>query len=148
MRLSRLRWARRSAFFFTDRAKTRPSEKPFQIFGEFWPILSDRRLADPAKPLWTSPFSGKIRVFTFPVGTLISERPPGHRRRSPASGSHRTWRADFPHHALRRLVHSTARLCNARSLGRDNGVRSLIWLKASQVRWRPAQLRLHSILRQ
>jgi hypothetical protein len=47
-----------------DRAKTRPSEKPFQVFGEFWPILSDRRLADPAKPLWTSPFSGKIRVFT------------------------------------------------------------------------------------
>jgi hypothetical protein len=23
--------------------------------------------------------------------------PPGHRRRSPAPGSHRTWRADFPH---------------------------------------------------
>ena len=51
----------------------------------------------------------------FAVGTLISERPPGHRRRSPASGSHRTWRADFPHHALRRLIHScTARACSAR----------------------------------
>src|SRR5229473_8082882 len=40
------------------------------------------------------------------VGTLIAERPPGRRRRSPAPGSHRTWRADFPHHALRQLVHS------------------------------------------
>ena len=40
------------------------------------------------------------------VGTRISPRPPGRRRRSPAPGSHRTWRADFPHHALRQLVHS------------------------------------------
>src|ERR1700730_17851504 len=40
------------------------------------------------------------------VGTPITGRPPGHRRRSPASGSHRTWRADFPHHALRSLFHS------------------------------------------
>ena len=49
------------------------------------------------------------------VGTRISPRPPGHRRRSPASGSHRTWRADFPHHALRRLIYScTARTCSAR----------------------------------
>ena len=31
---------------------------------------------------------------------------PGRRRRSPAPGSHRTWRADFPHHALRQLVRS------------------------------------------
>jgi hypothetical protein len=31
----------------------------------------------------------------FPVGTPISEGPPGHRRPSAASGSHRTWRADF-----------------------------------------------------
>ena len=44
---------------------------------------------------------------------LIAERPPGHRRRSPASGSHRTWHADLPHHALRQLVHSTTRLCSA-----------------------------------
>jgi hypothetical protein len=40
------------------------------------------------------------------VGTRISLRPPGRRRRSPAPGSHRTWRADFPHHALRQLIHS------------------------------------------
>jgi hypothetical protein len=40
------------------------------------------------------------------VGTRISPRPPGRRRRSPAPGSHRTWHADFPHHALRQLVHS------------------------------------------
>jgi hypothetical protein len=50
--------------FDPDRVKTRPSDKPFQIFGEFWPILSDCRLADRALPLWTSSFSGKIRVFT------------------------------------------------------------------------------------
>ena len=31
---------------------------------------------------------------------------PGRRRRSPAPGSYRTWRAVFPHHALRQLVHS------------------------------------------
>src|ERR1700731_1937168 len=40
------------------------------------------------------------------VGTVIADRPPGCRRRSPAPGSHRTWRADFPHHALRQLVRS------------------------------------------
>jgi hypothetical protein len=38
--------------------------------------------------------------------------PPGHRRRSPAPGSHRTWRAALPHHALRQLVHSTASACS------------------------------------
>ena len=47
-----------------------------------------------------------------------------------APGSHRTWRADFPHHALRPLVHSTASACNSlygrRSFGRNNGVRCLI----------------------
>src|SRR5215472_11575641 len=54
--------------------------------------------------------------------------------------------------ALRELVHSTASACSSeygrRSLGGSNGVRSLIWLKASQVRRRPAQLRLHNIRRQ
>jgi multidrug efflux pump len=35
-----------------------------------------------------------------------------------------------------------------RSLGCSNGVRSLIWLKASQMRRWPAQLRLHNIRRQ
>ena len=54
--------------------------------------------------------------------------------------------------ALRQLVHSTASACSSRygrrSLGVSNGVRSLIWLKASQVSRRPAQLRLHNIRRQ
>src|ERR1700730_5868241 len=54
--------------------------------------------------------------------------------------------------ALRQLLHSTASACSSeygrRSLGVSNGVRSLIWLKASQVRRRPAQLRLHNIRRQ
>jgi DNA-binding XRE family transcriptional regulator len=42
------------------------------------------------------------------TGSTMSpfSHPPGRRRRSPAPGSHRTWRADFPHHALRQLVHS------------------------------------------
>ncbi len=77
---------------------------------------------------------------------------PGHRGQSPAPGSHRTWRADFPHHALRQLVHSTASICSfpygRRSFGFGNGVRCLIWWKASQVRPRPAQLRLHNIFHQ
>src|SRR5262252_11162527 len=54
--------------------------------------------------------------------------------------------------ALRELVHSTASACSSeygrRSLGGSNGVRSLIWLKASHVRRRPARLRLHNIRRQ
>jgi hypothetical protein len=50
----------------------------------------------------------------FGEETLVAERPPGHRRRSPASGSHRTWRADLLHHALRQLVHSTASACSFR----------------------------------
>src|ERR1700720_2991846 len=29
--------------------------------------------------------------------TMTQAHAPGHRRRSPAPGSHRTWRADFPH---------------------------------------------------
>src|SRR5262245_10449974 len=74
---------------------------------------------------------------------------PGHRRRSPAPGSHRTWRADFPHHALRQSIYSTASACisryGRRSLGRSSGVRCLIWWKAAQVRCSPAQLRLRSI---
>jgi hypothetical protein len=37
-------------------------------------------------------------ILLVAVGTSISPRPPGRRRRSPAPGSHRTWRADFPHH--------------------------------------------------
>ena len=47
------------------------------------------------------------QVLMVAVGTRISPRPPGRRRRSPAPGSHRTWRADFPHHALRQLVPRT-----------------------------------------
>ena len=50
----------------------------------------------------------------FAVATAVSSRPPGHRGRSPVPGSHRTWRADFPHHALRQLVHSTACACSSR----------------------------------
>jgi hypothetical protein len=50
---------------------------------------------------WLGPFGNA----PFPI-------PPGHRRRSPAPGSHRTWRAALPHHALRQLVHSTASACS------------------------------------
>ena len=83
------------------------------------------------------------------VGEDVSIPTPGHRRRSPAPGSHRTWRADFPHHALRQLIYSTASACMSRygrrSFGRSNGVRCLMWWKAAQVRCSPAQLRLRSI---
>src|SRR5262249_22960919 len=54
--------------------------------------------------------------------------------------------------ALRELVHSTASACSSeygrRSLGCSNSVRALTWLKASQVRRWPPQLRLHNIRRQ
>jgi len=46
------------------------------------------------------------------IGALETALAPGHRRRSPAPGSHRTWRAALPHHALRQLVHSTASACS------------------------------------
>ena len=54
-----------------------------------------------------------------------------------------------PHYALRQLVHSTARACNSaygrRSFGFSNGVLALIWWYFSQVKRRPAQLRLRNI---
>jgi MoxR-like ATPase len=40
--------------------------------------------------------------------------PLGGRRQSPTSGSHRTQRADFPHWALQKLIHSMAIACSAR----------------------------------
>src|SRR5258707_9652438 len=46
---------------------------------------------------------------------------PGRRRRSPAPGSHRTWRADFPHPALRQLVHSFHCYLFKRSVDRPVG---------------------------
>jgi hypothetical protein len=85
-----------------------------------------------------SPFATSTRLApaafnseaTGRLGTRIAPRPPGHRGRLPVPGSHRTWRADFPHHALRPLVHSTASACNSRygrrSFGRSSGVRCLI----------------------
>ena len=50
---------------------------------------------------------------TVAVGTLITERPPGGRRQSPASGSHRTQHADFPHWARQKLIHSLAIACSS-----------------------------------
>src|ERR1700719_613801 len=50
-------------------------------------ILNKLRVADHGPP----------SNLAIAVGTPITGRPPGHRRRSPAPGSHRTWRADFPH---------------------------------------------------
>ena len=119
--------------------------------------LSEHRAAEGPTDERCHPRFGQCRAPLSPnqmiaVGTRITARPPGHRRRSPTPGSHRTWRAALPHHALRRLIHSTASACSfpygRRSLGFSNGVRSLILLKASQVRRRPARLRLRSILRQ
>ena len=73
-----------------------------------------------------------------PPGKERSGRPgslltlaPGRRRRSPASGSHRTERADFPHSALRKLIHSAASACSSRcgrrKRGRCNGCLACIW---------------------
>ena len=47
-----------------------------------------------------------LRKIGCRVGGDVAAPTPGRRRRSPAPDSHRTWRADFPHHALRQLVHS------------------------------------------
>ena len=55
-----------------DRVKTRPTAEPFQILGEFWSILSDRRFADRTKPLGTSPFSGQTRVQKATVFSCFS----------------------------------------------------------------------------
>lgn len=44
------------------------------------------------------------------VGTLITERPLGGRKRSPAPGSHRTQHADFPQ-GRQTLIHRVAIAC-------------------------------------
>jgi hypothetical protein len=67
--------------------RTRPSDRPFQIFGEFWPILSDRRLADRAKPLWTSPFRQnpsfhKVWTHSGPSPNLVGALMNGSKRSS------------------------------------------------------------------
>jgi hypothetical protein len=46
------------------------------------------------------------------VGIPVAWYPPGRRRQSPTSGSHRTQHADFPHWARRTLIHSMAIACN------------------------------------
>src|SRR5207245_10450176 len=52
--------------------------------------------------------------------------PPAGMAASFAARSHRTYRADLPHYALRKVFHSTARACNSaygrRSFGVSNGV--------------------------
>ena len=89
-------------------------------------------------------FSGSVTLptagYNYSVDwtPVLAGLPPARMSASFAARSHRTWRADFPHHALRQLIYSTARACSSRygrrSLGRSNGVRCLIWLKVSQVR--------------
>src|SRR6516164_613922 len=50
-------------------------------------------------PLSTLPAGIRSRRFRNAAESArgVSPRAPGHRRRSPAPGSHRTWRADLPH---------------------------------------------------
>src|SRR3954471_3521775 len=55
---------------------------------------------------------------TFPT-------PPGHRGQLPTPGSHRTWRAVFPHHALRQVVHSTFAAIRPRSVSMVSLILSL-----------------------
>jgi hypothetical protein len=110
----------------SDRRYTRPDGIPYALRGAAQMIFSDLGTLNVETTRGFSAYRWiKTRLvelgvpaaqiaFMFAVGTSIAGRPPGHRRRSLASGSHRTWRADFPHHALRQSVHSTARLCKAR----------------------------------
>ena len=68
-------------------------EKAFAA-GELNFFSAHRHLHEPAAfrrylaPVWNT----ECRV-----GEDVATLTPGHRRRSPAPGSHRTWRADFPH---------------------------------------------------
>src|SRR5262252_5341254 len=73
----------------------------------------------------------------------------------PGDRVQRTWHGATPTERsvrISRTTHSTASAYSLpygrRSFGFSNGVRSLIWWKAFQVRRRPAQLRQHNILRQ
>ena len=50
---------------------------------------------------------------------------PGHRGQLPTPGSHRTWRAVFPHHALRQVVHSTFAAIRSRSVSMVSFILSL-----------------------
>jgi hypothetical protein len=55
----------------------------------------------------------------------ISPPAPGHRGQLPTPGSHRTWRAAFPHHALRQVVHSTFAAIRPRSVSMVSLILSL-----------------------
>jgi hypothetical protein len=77
-----------------------------------WP--RPRRALAPLLHCWALNLGKVIRCLqiTVTVGTTIAGRPPGRRRQSPTSGSHRTQSADFPHWARRTLIHSMAIACN------------------------------------
>jgi hypothetical protein len=55
----------------------------------------------------------------------LARRKPGHRGQLPTPGSHRTWRAVFPHHALRQVVHSTFAAIRPRSVSMVSFILSL-----------------------
>jgi hypothetical protein len=67
-------------------------------------------------------------------------RPTGSPEAVAAPGSHRTWRADFPH---RRSPTFGSQHCKRLQL-LSNSVRSLIWLKASEASACPAAAAQHS----
>jgi len=87
-------------------------------------------LLDLGPGLEPSPFQGRERS-TFHhasmSGSGAASLPPrpGHRERSPAPGSHRTWRAAFPHHALRQVVHSTFAAIRSRAVSMVSLILSL-----------------------
>jgi hypothetical protein len=65
--------------------------------------------------VWRGGFRSKISVaapfvWRCLTGSTLAPfpHPPGHRRRSLAPGSHRTWRADFPHRRCKRNIEMTA----------------------------------------
>ena len=66
-----------------------------------------------------------------PMANAPFSIPPGHRRRSPAPGSHRTWRADFPHQRCSSNIEMTPlckvdvtlpRILGSRGMRRGGGV--------------------------
>ena len=78
------------------------------LTGAFLPKLNSQGAPFQARRgrvgMWRGDIRSGMRVSAAFVWRCLSgstiapfPHPPGHRRRSPAPGSHRTWRADFPH---------------------------------------------------
>ena len=76
------------------------SKYHFQFFVEHFGPCLEQEMCSTESPL-------------VAVGMSVARHPLGGRRQSPAPGSHRTQRADFPHWALQTLIHSMAIACSS-----------------------------------